>query len=62
MILPQKQKQKKECSVPFILNFFLKSGSVNSGPTPSATPPALFCDGFFEIECHELFACADFEL
>jgi hypothetical protein len=30
--------------------------SLNSGPTPWATPPALFCDGFFEIGSHKLFS------
>jgi hypothetical protein len=28
--------------------FFLQYWDLNSGPTPWATPPALFCDGFFQ--------------
>jgi hypothetical protein len=27
--------------------FFLWYWGLNSGPTPTATPPALFCDGYF---------------
>jgi hypothetical protein len=26
---------------------FFQYWGLNSGPTPGATPPALFCDGFF---------------
>jgi hypothetical protein len=29
--------------------FFLRYWGLNSGPTPSATPPALFCEGFFKV-------------
>jgi hypothetical protein len=33
----------------FFFFFFLWCWSLNSGPTPQATPPALFlCDGFFQ--------------
>jgi hypothetical protein len=42
--------------------FFLAVQSYNSGPTSWATPPALFMLGNFEIESHEAFAQAGFEL
>jgi hypothetical protein len=37
---------------------------LNSGPTPSVTPPVLFCDGFFwdgGLSSMELLAQAGFE-
>jgi hypothetical protein len=33
----------------------LQYWGLNSGPTPWATPPVLFCDGFFKIGSRELF-------
>jgi hypothetical protein len=48
----------------FFIHFFLIFlwyWDLNSGPSPWATPPALFCEGFFEIGSLELFAWADFE-
>jgi membrane protease YdiL (CAAX protease family) len=35
---------------------FLQYWGLNSGPTPSATPTALFHGGFFKTRSHELFA------
>jgi H+/Cl- antiporter ClcA len=35
---------------------------LNSGPTPWATPPALFVFSIIKIGSHELFAQAGFEL
>jgi hypothetical protein len=29
------------------LFIYLQYWGLNSGPTPRATPPALFCDGYF---------------
>jgi hypothetical protein len=44
------------------LVLFLLYWSLNSGLTPSATPPALFfCEEFFEIGSHELFVRAGFK-
>jgi hypothetical protein len=41
-------------------------GGIGTGvwtqPAPWATPPALFCDEFFEIGAHKLFAQAGFKL
>jgi hypothetical protein len=31
-----------------ILNVSLQYWGLNSGPTPLVTPPALFCEGFFQ--------------
>jgi hypothetical protein len=43
--------------------FFFQGWDLNSGPTPWASPPALFLWWvFFEIGSHELFAQAGFEL
>jgi hypothetical protein len=33
---------------PYSIFFFLQYWGLNSGPTPWATPRALFCDGFFQ--------------
>jgi hypothetical protein len=33
---------------PLILNVSLQYWGLNSGPTPLVTPPALFCEGFFQ--------------
>jgi hypothetical protein len=35
---------------------------LNSKPIPQAIPPTLFCERFFKIGSHELFAWAGFEL
>jgi hypothetical protein len=40
--------------------FFLQHRGLNSGPTPWATRPALFCDGFFLS--YSVFACCSFKL
>jgi hypothetical protein len=40
---------------------FLQYWGLNSGPTPQATPPAHFIDGFFKIGSWELFARAGFK-
>jgi hypothetical protein len=45
----------------FFFSFWYRG--LNTGPIPQATPPALFCDGyFFEIGSLELFSWADFKL
>jgi hypothetical protein len=44
------------------LFFFLQNQGLNSGPTPWATPPALFVLRIFKIGFHELTAQAGFEL
>jgi hypothetical protein len=41
--------------------FFFGTPVLNSGPTPWATPPALFCEEFFKIGSHKLFAWVGFE-
>jgi hypothetical protein len=41
--------------------FFLWLWGLNSGPSPWTTPPVLFCEGFFKIASHELFAQAGFK-
>jgi hypothetical protein len=41
--------------------FFFWYWGLISGPTPGATPAAVFCDGFFEIGSLELFAQAGLE-
>jgi hypothetical protein len=45
-----------------ILFLFFSFFQTGAKLTPWATPPALFCDGFFEIESLELFVWAGFEL
>jgi hypothetical protein len=35
--------------MPALFFFFLWCWGLNSGPTPWATPPALFCDGLFQV-------------
>jgi hypothetical protein len=35
-------------STAFFFFFFLQHQGLNSEPTPWATPPALFCDGYFQ--------------
>jgi hypothetical protein len=43
--------------LPVYLFIYLQYWALNSEPIPWATPPALFCEGFFfEIGSHELFA------
>jgi hypothetical protein len=32
----------------FIYLFILQYWGLNLGPTPQATPPALYCDGFYQ--------------
>jgi hypothetical protein len=49
----------RECWTGFFS--FLWYWGLNSGPTPWATPPALFCEGFFKTGSHKLFAWAGFE-
>jgi hypothetical protein len=45
----------------FLCIYFYITGDLNSGPTPWATPPALFCDGFFfKIGSCKLLAQAGF--
>jgi hypothetical protein len=39
----------------------LQYWGLNSGPSPWATPPALFGEEFFGIGSHELFTWAGFE-
>jgi hypothetical protein len=51
-------KKKKK---PKTFFFFFLNWGLNSVSTPWATPPALFCDGFFEIGAHKLFARAGFK-
>jgi hypothetical protein len=52
-------KKKKKSYLIFILFIYFV---VNSGLTPRATPPVLFCDGFFlEIGSPELFPQAGLE-
>jgi hypothetical protein len=46
----------------FFFFFLLAVLGLNSGPSPWATPPALFVMGIFEISSHKLFAQAGFEL
>jgi hypothetical protein len=38
---------KKEKKKFFFFSFLFQYWGLNSGPTPWATPPAFFCDGFF---------------
>jgi hypothetical protein len=50
------------CPEWFLLLLFLQYWGLNSGPTPWATPPALFCVmGFFEKGSCKLFVQAHFE-
>jgi hypothetical protein len=46
----------------FFFFFFFWYWGLKSGPTSKATPPVLFCEGFFEIGSRKLFAWAGFEL
>jgi hypothetical protein len=41
--------------------FFFRYWGLNSGPTPWATPIALFVKGFLEVESRELLPWADFK-
>jgi hypothetical protein len=41
--------------VGFLIFDFLRYWGMNSGSTPWATPPALFCDGFYWDRVSELF-------
>jgi hypothetical protein len=41
--------------------FFFWYWGLNSGPSPWATPPALFVMGIFETGSHKLFAQVSFE-
>jgi hypothetical protein len=44
------------------ITLFLRYYGLNSGLSPWATPPALFCEGFFKTVSCELFAQAGFKL
>jgi hypothetical protein len=47
--------------VVFSLLSVLPYWGLTSGPTLWATPPALFCDGFFQIGSCKVFTQAGFE-